>query len=139
MVRVVIENLQSGKVVVMIKNLRAYVMVVLVALGVTACGVGDEELTPGEDVGVGVIEIASPEEVAIPAELSLDSLSPQDVGAAAACSVRLNYCRDPQLGLPSYCHRGTCTEARRKELARSLCERTCGNINCGVRIYEGRC
>jgi hypothetical protein len=80
--------------------------------------------------------------VHVPPELRL---SPDELDAASAndatpnaCHVTLQFCRDPNTHLPSYCSNG-CAANEAAIRASSLCFQTCGNINCTNLTNHGGC
>lgn len=79
--------------------------------------------------------------VHVPPELRM---SPEDLDAVSndaspnACRVTLQFCRDPQSHLPSFCSNG-CSANEAAIRASSLCFQVCGNINCTNLTNHGGC
>lgn len=83
-----------------------------------------------------------PQLVQVPPELrmNLDELDDVSGNKATidACSVTLQFCKDPKTKLPSYCSVG-CTAQNAAIIAASLCIEVCGNIKCTKLTNHGHC
>ncbi len=117
------------------KSLLAVSGTMLCVFMMAACAVDEQPELTDEHSGE-VVEMARI--VHVPPELSFKQLEGTFDGneftaTTNACHVTLLFCRDSRAGnLPSFCQNGGCTGPQGATIARSICLRICGNINCNV-------
>lgn len=108
---------------------------------VAMVGCVDQEDTQDELPLTGEVSLdpdAPPVLMQVPPELSLDASLDDPSILAGRCST-LDYCRDPLTHFPSYCAKSGCSRSEAFYDARALCRNNCGNIDCSILRYLGRC